>query len=224
MRPALTSVTHGLARVSRTRKLRSADDENAKDRILNEAARLFEIEGYEKTSIREVIARSQSSNATLVRYFGNKSGLFAAFVARFGQRMSDLLRLANIEDPEEALVEIGRRLLSHFLPKMTPYRAALGVVNNHARVGQILYQNVRDPMVRLVAEHLRKWVREGKLRVSDVEADAARFYRLLTAGVYERVLYGIQSVGSESEIDAAARGATRVFLHGVSAPNPLDQR
>ncbi|MGV9251223.1 TetR/AcrR family transcriptional regulator [Streptomyces sp. NPDC003697] len=74
--------------------------------ILDAARRRFAADGYDRATIR-AIARDASIDPSMVmRYYGNKEGLFAAAVS-LDLRLPDLAAL-----PRE---EVGRALVSHFL-------------------------------------------------------------------------------------------------------------
>jgi AcrR family transcriptional regulator len=67
-----------------------------RDRILNEARRLFAEQGFEKTTIRAV-ARAASINPSIVmRYYSSKEDLFAT-AAKIDFRMPDLAALSPAE-------------------------------------------------------------------------------------------------------------------------------
>lgn len=84
-------------------KLRS---DETKERISRAARRLFAEHGYERTTIRAVASEARIDPSMVMRYFGNKEGLFAS-VAEFDLNLPDL---ADVP-PDE----VGARLVSHFL-------------------------------------------------------------------------------------------------------------
>lgn len=78
-----------------------------------EAARdLFLREGFERTTLADVVARAGGSLATLYKLFGNKDGLLAAVLLE--SRESHEAIVADVREralpPAEALHEIGGRL------------------------------------------------------------------------------------------------------------------
>jgi AcrR family transcriptional regulator len=59
--------------------------ESTRDRILDEAARLFASRGFEGTGVQDVCDRSDVTKPTLYYHFGSKDGLLAVlFEERFG--------------------------------------------------------------------------------------------------------------------------------------------
>ena len=79
-----------------------------KTNILTAARAQFASAGYEGTTIRSVAAAAGIDPALVIRYFGNKEGLFAA-AAEFDLRLPDFT-----EVPRSAL---GEALISHFIDR-----------------------------------------------------------------------------------------------------------
>lgn len=74
--------------------------------ILNAARQRFAADGYARATIRAIAADAQTDPALVIRYFGNKEGLFAA-AAKFDLRMPDLGGLSQ---------DVAcRALVDHFL-------------------------------------------------------------------------------------------------------------
>ncbi|MFE6283427.1 TetR family transcriptional regulator [Streptomyces sp. NPDC057877] len=74
--------------------------------ILDAARERFAADGYERATIRAIARDAKIDPSMVMRYYGNKEGLFAAAVA-IDLRMPDLAAL-----PRE---EAGRGLVAHFL-------------------------------------------------------------------------------------------------------------
>ncbi|HZU90952.1 MAG TPA: TetR family transcriptional regulator [Stellaceae bacterium] len=85
---------------------RHSRSDRTKLRILNAARRRFAEEGYERTTIRGVAAAAAIDPSMVIRYFGNKEGLFAA-AASFDLALPDLAAVPRRER--------GKRLARHFL-------------------------------------------------------------------------------------------------------------
>ncbi|NEB75641.1 helix-turn-helix transcriptional regulator [Streptomyces sp. SID14478] len=74
--------------------------------ILTAARERFAADGYERATIRAIARDARIDPSMVMRYYGNKEGLFAAAVA------------LDLELPDPAGIphaEIGRTLVSHFL-------------------------------------------------------------------------------------------------------------
>src|SRR2546430_12179062 len=79
-----------------------------KARILASARKHFAASGYERATIRAIAAGARIDPAMVMRYYGNKEGLFAA-AAEFDLRLPDLSALPR--------KDIGAALVEHFLDR-----------------------------------------------------------------------------------------------------------
>ncbi len=82
--------------------------EETKAVILKAARERFAADGYDRATIRAIAAEARIDPAMIMRYFGNKEGLFAA-AAEFDLALPDLSRV-----PRE---EIGTALARHFVDR-----------------------------------------------------------------------------------------------------------
>src|SRR3546814_4201594 len=67
---------------------RSSPRERRQSAILDAAESLFLEQGYERTSLAEIVKRSGGSLATLYELFGNKQGLLRAIADRKSTRLN----------------------------------------------------------------------------------------------------------------------------------------
>ena len=69
--------------------------------ILDAAYRLFRLQGYDATSVDEILAHARISKGSLYHHFPGKESIFAAIVAQHGERCSE--RMAGVADPRASL-------------------------------------------------------------------------------------------------------------------------
>jgi AcrR family transcriptional regulator len=77
-----------------------------RDAISDAARELFDRQGFERTTVRDIAARAGADPALVIRYFGSKDALFAQ-VAVFDLHLPDLSKV----DRER----IGETLVQHYL-------------------------------------------------------------------------------------------------------------
>jgi AcrR family transcriptional regulator len=80
--------------------------DRTREAILSAARQLFAKHGYEATTVREVAERARIDPAMVMRYFGNKDGLFAEAAS---------VELALPSASDVAPGDMGRTLVEHFL-------------------------------------------------------------------------------------------------------------
>jgi AcrR family transcriptional regulator len=78
-----------------------------RDAILTAARERFAADGYERATIRAIAKDANIDPSMVMRYYGNKEGLFAAAVA-IDLRLPDVSALSRRQD-------VGRALVTHFL-------------------------------------------------------------------------------------------------------------
>lgn len=84
------------------------EKQEMRDLIIQEAARIFAVEGYENTSIRSIAKRIEYSPATIYLYFKDKNELlYAIHELTFGMLLSEMSQVLEIENPVERLRTIG---------------------------------------------------------------------------------------------------------------------
>ncbi|WP_274561278.1 TetR/AcrR family transcriptional regulator [Streptomyces spiramyceticus] len=79
--------------------------------ILDAARERFAADGYERATIRAIARDAEIDPSMVMRYYGNKEGLFAA-ASEFDLRMPDLAELGALPGKH-----VGAALVSHFLDR-----------------------------------------------------------------------------------------------------------
>ena len=118
--------------------------------ILSAAREQFAASGYQGATIRAIAAAAAIDPALVMRYYGNKEGLFAA-AAEFDLRLPDLGAL-----PRSA---VGAALVTHFLDRwegdetlMALLRAAVTNASAAERMQAIFATQVAPQIARLCGE------------------------------------------------------------------------
>ncbi|MGH9162904.1 MAG: TetR family transcriptional regulator [Vicinamibacteraceae bacterium] len=125
---------------------RRSDETRA--RILRAARESFAADGYERTTIRAVAAKADIDPSMVMRYFGNKDGLFAA-AASFDLRLPDLGT-----HPRQKL---GVALVRHFLARWegdasdNALRVLLKTAASHDRAAERMREIFRSQLVPALA-------------------------------------------------------------------------
>lgn len=197
---------------------------SARERILEVAGLLFNTKGYDGTTIRDIMQQANASNATLVKYFENKIGLFSAYVVEMGRKMTDFTDIEDDDALPVLLHRMGRKILGDFTPGLISYRSAIGSINNHPQIGRIIYENVQLRVIDAVSRQLAAWAARNQTAINDIEGEASRFLQLLTAGSWQRVLYAIQERPSAAEIESDVCAAVNTLLYGLEVGNPSEGR
>ncbi|MBD0322004.1 MAG: TetR/AcrR family transcriptional regulator, partial [Aldersonia sp.] len=85
-----------------------------RERVLNEAIKIFAARGYHESSIEDIAHAASITASSVYRYFPSKADLLAAVFHRTGDRVAvaQSEALAESTDPRDALERIARRYLA----------------------------------------------------------------------------------------------------------------
>ncbi|MQA78870.1 MAG: TetR family transcriptional regulator [Streptosporangiales bacterium] len=118
--------------------------------ILDAARERFASDGYERATIRAIAADANIDPAMVMRYFGNKEGLFAA-AAELELDLPDLRAVSR----EEAGAVLARRFLEIWEDNetMTALLRALATNGAAAKRGRMIFGRQLRPVVAAVCPH-----------------------------------------------------------------------
>jgi AcrR family transcriptional regulator len=153
----LLTYTPGMKDATRQPKPRRSDE--TRGRILAAARERFAKDGYERATIRAIATDASIDPALVMRYYGNKEGLFAA-AAEFD------LHLPPLADAPKA--KIGERLVEHLLARweeddtlVALLRAAASNETAALRVRDIFASQVRTAVAALGGDQKLAATRAG---------------------------------------------------------------
>ena len=145
---------------------------NARDRILDDAARLFARDGYDGTSLGELAASVGVTKAAIYHYFPNKKEIYEAIIVRTleGLRGHVSRATAQASGPEETL---ARFMTAHadffedhydgFLTMLVGY----GGMENVVMIAEA--QKLRDEHEQALRQIIAGGVAKGAFRAVDVD-------------------------------------------------------
>jgi TetR/AcrR family transcriptional regulator, regulator of cefoperazone and chloramphenicol sensitivity len=137
--------------------------ENARERLLGAALRLFAERGFARTSTRELADAAQVNVAAISYYFGDKGGLYrAAFFEPMGETEADVARIA---DPSLTLDEALAGFFHGFVAPLREGEAVRWCMKLHFRElleptglwAQLMERGMRplhDALVQVLQRHL----------------------------------------------------------------------
>jgi len=195
--------------------------EARKQAILDAAAEVFQLEGYERASMDGICRHLGYSKATLYNYFPSKEELFFEVVfeatsAQFGAIHEALD--PGMEDLGEALRHFGRSLLA--LVYSPPVRAVLRLVASEAGrggLGKQCYEVGASRSLAMLGAYLERAMERGKLRRAEPRIAALHLLGLLESEWNMLFLCRVRESVSPEEISASVDRAVEVFLRAYGA-------
>ena len=189
-----------------------------RDKILDAAESSFIENGFEATSLQEIMSKAGGSLATLYRMFGNKEGLFRAIIERATQNLSDSLvpLYADNQEPEKVLRAMGMAFINILT---SPYVGAIHrlLISESARYPQlreIFMQTAPERNLRRVEDYLKKLNERGYLNVDDCKVAAEQLVSLFKGTMHLRTVLGEDVILSEDEKARYVDSAVSIFLNG----------
>jgi len=151
----------------------SSKGEEARQRLLGTAQRLFACQGYSATSTRELADAAQVNVAAISYYFGDKAGLYRA--AFFGPQQSTGFGSTAFADPALSLAQALRRFYGGFVEPLAQGEEVRLCLKLHFRemieptglwqeeITQVIAP-MHEALVQLLARHLALPGGEGARR------------------------------------------------------------
>jgi len=177
---------------------------------------VFLAEGFSASNMDHVAKASGVSKATLYSYFPDKESLFIVVVQTECARQSDeaMEHIDQSAPPAVVLSNAARHLLgfitSEFGQRM--FRICVAQADRFPELGLAFYQS--GPMVvrEKIGAYLQSATEDGQLEITDFDLAADQFGELCKADVFPKILFGVQTVFEQSELDRIIDGAVSTFL------------
>lgn len=179
----------------------------------------FVANGFEGTSLQEIVTRTGGSLATLYRLFGNKEGLFRAVIERKFEQAFGAQHAFELSGrpAEEALFTVGMSLLGLVLSDEAVGVHRLMIAESARAPGlrDIFMELAPNRGKAALADYFNAEKAAGRLRIDDCELAAAQFLGLVKADYLMRRLLGEEIRLGEKQRTAIVRQAVDSFLSGV---------
>lgn len=185
--------------------------------FLQAAREIFLEHGYEAASVNEVVRLAGGSLATLYAQFGNKEGLFLAFMHDQHDRFAREMRPPEGVDGlplESALQVVGE----HFLRRLLQ-RDSLAFFRVMVSEGRKLPPHMREYFAtggsNLIFEELTKLLTQAGLSPNDASESITYFIELLRSHHHFQAISDENYALSDAELKAHVARAVRFLLNGL---------
>jgi AcrR family transcriptional regulator len=197
--------------------------------ILDTAYRLFQTQGFEKTSVSQITAEVGGSKATIYSHFPSKEELFVECVTAavedyiMGIVAQSISRLdASATDPGPVLRDYGAAFLRFVCsPDVVAARRLIIAEADRSGIGKLSYARISAARAHVVA-FLAQLMDAGVLRSADPQLAAEHLRALLEAEVVEPLLlHARDDSPKDEEIAQVADRAVAAFLRAYSPAEEL---
>lgn len=187
-----------------------------RNEILDAAIEILIERGYRETTMLAVARRANASKETLYNWFGDKSGLFEALIKRNAERLQAAIApfLEGDGPVEEFLTDFGTALLTLLLSEsgVAINRAAISEASRDMTLSRALERSGRGATFPLVIDALRRYEKQGVLKMDDPVEAGEQFLGSLSRDLQVRALLGLQTRLDPAETRRRAQRATDAFL------------
>ncbi|EAV46298.1 transcriptional regulator, TetR family protein [Stappia aggregata IAM 12614] len=202
--------------------MRAEARERRKTAIETAAIELLLEEGYDNMSMLAVARKAKASNETLYRWYGDKTGLFAALVDRNAEDIRLALKscMGNASAPEQALKHFGRSLLGVLTNPAAIALNRAAAADTTGTLGAALARSGRNAVLPLVQDLIAQVQDQGFLADIEMAAAAELYLSLLIGDLQIRLVTRALPQLPETDIDArvdSAWHAVRLLSGGNTA-------
>lgn len=182
------------------------------EQIEQAAYRVMDAKGFEGLSMLAVAKEAKASNETLYRWYGDKTGLFAALIMRNTDGIRDSLERTRTDDPMTELSRLGPALLTMLTGPRAVALNRAAAVDKTGTLGQTLGQAGRDRVFPWIVGVMDRASAVGQL--TGPPGDIAETYLMLLIGDWQvRRVTGAMPPPDADQIRARAETAlTRLKL------------
>ena len=186
------------------------------EQVLEGAREVFMADGFEGASVDNIAKAAGVSKATLYSYFPDKRQLFIEVARCECQRQSDQAT-TNIDmtaPAAQVLRAAAAHMISFFTSKFgqQTFRICVAETDRFPDLGREFYKSgpqlVRDTLVQFFEQATEK----GELEIDDLDLAAHQFSELCKSVIFPRMIFGVQSEFTQSELDRVADGAVDMFM------------
>lgn len=176
---------------------RPSPRERRQDAFLDAAETLFMEQGYDRTSLAEIVRRSGGSLATLYELFGNKQGLLHAIAIRWRDETTQG-RVNQVAASDTSIVETLMGFVRRELDLwQSPRTVALlrMLVSEGLRDRDFALQTYRDlhlPFIAELSDLFASWAASGEAEIDDPEAAAHLFLSTISGDMMLNRLFGVE--------------------------------
>lgn len=197
---------------------RAADRGVARRQAFLQAARAVFLEhGYEAASVNDVVRLAGGSLATLYAQFGNKEGLFLAFMQEQHDKFTREIRPPHDVDHlpiEKALQIVGEHFVRRLLERenLAFYRI---MVSEGRKLPEHLRRYFTSGGVNQVYTELTTQLSRAGLSGTDARESVAYFIELLRSQHHLQALADENYILSDADLTAHVARAVRFLLNGL---------
>jgi AcrR family transcriptional regulator len=196
-------------------------DTAKRQQILEGARRCFLAQGFDGSSMNDIVMAAGVSKGTVYAYFPSKEKLFAAMVFEDKRRHAERAVVLGDETRPvaEVLHEVALRLVSQFKTpdSLAYFRMVIAASAKFPEIGRSFYEAGPAYAIEKITAYLEARMNDGTLKRRNPRLTAMQFIDLVQSGVTKPCLFGIESMADKLGYEAMVDSAVTLFLDGMRA-------
>jgi AcrR family transcriptional regulator len=184
--------------------------------ILDAARKRFFTDGFDATSMDDIVRESGVSKATLYAHFESKERLFSEVVGETRRAMTANMFTVDHDDHDVPKVlgklarEVVRVVTTPFV--VMSFRAVIGIGERIPGLGAAYYDEGPRAVIGRLASYLAHQADLGLLDIDDADLASAQFLDMAQTTMARPMLFGAEKTPSDKRIDHVVDSAVRVFM------------
>lgn len=190
---------------------------DTRELVLDAAVRLLLTSSIRAISMAAIATEAGVSRRTVFNHFPSKETVFAAAMERVWARLPMAEITSSTEalaHPEATLTEIGRAIVSFWLPQRAIDIARMVIresIHYPELSGTYIERGKRPTLDALIA-YLSRLAADGRMEIADADLAARQFVGLINEPlVFYRVL-GLQELPTRDRADLVVAEAVKMFI------------
>ena len=174
--------------------------------------------GYAGTSMLAVAKSAKASNETLYRWYGDKTGLFAALVARNAEtaKMSLQVALRDDDNPVTTLRRLAPILLGALTSERVVALNRAAAADDSGTLGQAIAAGGRDTVAPMIGAVIEQAILKGQIAAPSARIATEWYIALVIGDAQIRRVIGAVPEPSQAHIATLADTRVAAFLKLVA--------
>ncbi len=195
-------------------------DTAKRQQILEGARRCFLAQGFDGTSINDIVKAAGVSKGTVYAYFTSKEKLFETLVYQDRRRQAEqsTMILDDGRPVADVLYDFGVTMVKLMSSdeSIAQVRTVLAVADKFPEIGRSFYEAGPAFAYAKIATYLGSRMAAGELREVDPDLAAIQFMDVISGCVHKPRLFNVQQLMKKRSIEEVVAAGVDLFLNGLA--------
>ena len=195
-------------------------DTAKRQQVLDGARRCFMAQGFDGTSMNDIVKAAGVSKGTVYAYFPSKEKLFVALIYQDRRRQAEqsTVILDDGRPVGEILYDFGLSMVKLMSSEesIAQVRTVVAVADKFPEIGRSFYEAGPAFAIAKIAAYLSRRMAAGDLREADPELAAFQFIDVISGCVHKPRLFNAQHLVKKRSAEEVVAAGVELFLNGLA--------